>query len=197
MSRRGRPKMGARTTFSSFSRSPKRLPMTFVRVLFRPCRALSLWRASAVYCSLLHRCAGADRPPAFLERRPGQAGHHRARQGDHRYGEPEIRAAGGAHRHLRPGRHDLGLASHVHPGDLLPGAGPGSGGEEARAEERRAVQDGAVGQPRGDGEALDEGPREDSCRDAHRHDGGRVQAPRSRSGSRPPSIRDGTASTPS
>ena len=42
--------------------------------------------------------------------------------------------------------------------------------------ERRALQDGAVRQPRGDGEALDEGPREDPRRDAHRHDGGRLQA---------------------
>ena len=53
----------------------------------------------------------------------------------------------------------VGLASDVHAGGLLPGAGASGGGEEARAEERGAVQDRAVRQPGGDGEALDEGPR--------------------------------------
>ncbi len=39
-------------------------------------------------------------------------------------GRPEVRAAGGAHRHLRPGRHALGRAPDVHAGDVLPGARP-------------------------------------------------------------------------
>ena len=82
---------------------------------------------------------------------------------------------GRTHRGVRPGRHALGRASHVHAGRLLPGARAGGGGEEAGAAERRAVQDRALRQPRGDGQALDARPREDPRRDADRHDGGGVQ----------------------
>ena len=42
-------------------------------------------------------------------------------------GKPEFRAARGAHRHLRSGRHALGRAPDVHAGGLLPGPRPGGG----------------------------------------------------------------------
>ena len=48
---------------------------------------------------------------------------------------------------------------------------PRAGEEEAGVEKRRAVQDRAVRQSRGDGEVHDEGPREDPRRHAQRHDG--------------------------
>ncbi len=73
---------------------------------------------------------------------------------DHRQGEPQIRAARAAHRHLRPGRHAVGRASDVHAGGLLPGTGAGRGEAQAGIEERRAVQDGALRQPRSDREAA-------------------------------------------
>ena len=63
----------------------------------------------------------------------------------------------------------------VHASGLLPGSRPGRGGEEAGAEERRAVQDRAVRQPRGDRQAPDARSREDPRCDADRHDGGGVQ----------------------
>ena len=111
--------------------------------------------------------------------------------------QPEVRAAGGAHRHLRPGRHAVGRAPDVHAGDVLPGAGAGGGQGEAGADEGRAVQDRAVRQPRGDGEALDEGPREDPRRHAHRHVGGRVQRRSEEVARRRPRIRAGSGPTPS
>ena len=64
-------------------------------------------------------------------------------------------------------------------------------------QERRAVQDGAVRQPRGDGEALDEGPREDPRRHPHRHVGGRVQRRSEEVARRRPRIRAGSGPTPS
>ena len=39
---------------------------------------------------------------------------------DHGRGEPEVRAAGRTHRHVRSGRHAVGRAADVHAGDVLP-----------------------------------------------------------------------------
>ena len=36
----------------------------------------------------------------------------------------ELRAARGAHRHLRPGRHTVGLAPDVQAGNVMPKEGP-------------------------------------------------------------------------
>ncbi len=43
----------------------------------------------------------------------------------------------------------MGRASDLHASGLLPRPRPGGGGKEARAEERRTVQDGSVRRPRG------------------------------------------------
>ena len=126
-----------------------------------------------------------------------EAGDLRLRARDHRPVEPELCLPGGPHRGVRPGRHALGRASDVHAGGLLPGARSGGGGEEAGAEERRAVQDRAVGQPGGDRQALDAGPREDPRCDADVACRWRSSTPKRRNGSRRPSIRAGTAPTPS
>ena len=111
--------------------------------------------------------------------------------------EPKLRAAGGAHRDLRPGRHALGRASDVLAGALLPGSGAGGGQGEAGAGERRAVQDRAVRRPRGDREALDARPRKDPRRDADRHVGGRVRGGSEEMARRPPRTRAGSGPTPS
>ena len=116
------------------------------------------------------------RAAAIVERWASQAGDPRLRAGDHRPASPIFVPPGGAHRHLRPGRHAVGRASDVHAGRLLPRSGPGRGREKAGAQERRALQDRALRQSRGDGEALDAGSREDSRRDPHRHVGRRIQA---------------------
>ena len=105
----------------------------------------------------------------------GEAGDLRLRARDHRPLEPELCPPGGPHRGVRPGRHAVGRASDVHAGGLLPRARSGGGGEEAGAQERRAVQDRAVRQPRGDRQAPDARSRKDPRCDADRHDGGGVQ----------------------
>ena len=74
---------------------------------------------------------------------------------------------------------------------------PARGQGQAGAGEGRAVQDRAVRQPRGDGEAPDEGPGEDPRRDAHRHVGGRVQRRSEEVARRRPRIRAGSGPTPS
>ena len=145
-----------------------------------PRSALDLGGASGLVRAAPSRVrAGANgsagRPAAVVERRRREAGDPRLRARDHRPVEPELCRPRGPHRGVRPGRHALGRAAHVHAGGLLPGARAGGGGEEAGAQERRAVQDRAVGQPRGDRQALDAGPREDPRRDAERHVGGGVQ----------------------
>ena len=134
------------------------------------------------------------RSVAVLERRTCQEGDRRVREGDHGKRRREVRGAGGAHRRVRSGRHDLGGAADVYAGGLLPGARPGGGEGEAGTRKRRAVQDRAVRQPRGDGQVHDGGSHEDSRCHPHRHDGGRVQQPKRRSGSRPPSIRASSSS---
>src|SRR5207247_10064275 len=80
------------------------------------------------------RCPRADRPPAVVERRAGQAGDPRVREGDHRPGEPEIRASRGTHRRVRPGRHHLGRAADVRPGRVRASPGRDGGGEGPEAE---------------------------------------------------------------
>ena len=116
-----------------------------------------------------------NRSARLVERRPGQEGHRRLRAGDHRQGSPKF---------VPP---EERIATFDQDGTLWVEHPmysqvmyclervPARGREEARAEERRAVQDRAVGQPRGDGEALDAGSREDPRRHAHRHVRGRVQ----------------------
>ena len=49
----------------------------------------------------------------------------------HRQGKPELRAARGAHRHVRSGRHALGRAPDVHADDVLPR--PGAGARDTRS----------------------------------------------------------------
>ena len=56
---------------------------------------------------------------AFMERRRRQEGDRRVRADDHDAGQPELRAAGRAHRHVRPGRHAVGRAPDVRAGDVL------------------------------------------------------------------------------
>src|SRR5438874_13581013 len=63
---------------------------------------------------------------------------------------PNYVSTGGPRRGVRPGRHALGGTPHVYTSGLLPGARPRGSGEETRAQERRAVQDLALRQPRGD-----------------------------------------------
>ena len=62
---------------------------------------------------------------------------------------------------------------------------------------RRAVQDGALRQPRRDRKAVDEGAGGDPRRHPHRHDGRRVQCRGEECGSRGPGIPAGTGPTPS
>ncbi len=117
---------------------------------------------------------GADRSAAVLERRPRQEGHRRLREDHDDARQSPVRSARRAHRHVRPGRNALGrapglLAVHVHPG-------PRSCGREgeAGARQRRALQDGDVGQSRGHREAPDGGHREARGRDADRDVGRRL-----------------------
>ena len=121
------------------------------------------------------RAGDARRCIVVVERRACETGDRRLRAHHHRPVERELRRPRGAHRGVRPGRHPLGRASDVLAGGLLPGPRAGGGGEEAGAQERRAVQDRALGQPRGDRQALDARAREDSRRHADRHAGGGVQ----------------------
>ena len=74
---------------------------------------------------------------------------------------------------------------------------PGRGQGEARAGERRAVQDRDVRRPRGDREAADGGPREDPRRDADRHDGRRLQGRSHEVARQRPRTRAGSGPTPS
>ena len=145
-----------------------------------PRHALDIGRAPCpVRAASSHPCGGAGagrgRPIAVVERWGSEAGHPRLRARHHRPVQPELRPSGGAHRDLRPGRNAVGRASDVLAGGLLPGSRPGGGGEAAGTQECRALQDRPLRQSGGDGEAVDAGPREDSRRDADRHDGGGVQ----------------------
>ena len=97
------------------------------------------------------------------------------RGGNHPGGQPDLRTAGRADRHLRPGRHALGRTPDVQPGDLLPGAGPGTGCREAGTQGGRALQDRADRRPRGDRQAADARTREDPRRHADRDDNRSVQ----------------------
>ncbi len=116
--------------------------------------------------------AGADRSAAFVERRRAKEGHRRFRADDDHAGQPELRAAGRAHRHLRPGRHALGRAPDVLAGDVHPRARAGAGQGQARAGECRALLDGAVHperRPRGDRQVDDARSGEAGLCHAHRH----------------------------
>ena len=118
---------------------------------------------------------GAGRAAAVVERRAGEAGDLRLRPRDHRPHQPELCPSRRPHRRVRPRRDAVGRAPALHPVRVLPRARPGGRGAEARIEEHRAVQDRAVGKPRGDREAFGAGLREDRLRDADRHDGRAVR----------------------
>src|SRR4029079_354737 len=81
-----------------------------------------------------------------------------------------LRAAGGAHRHLRPGWHALGGAPDVHPGAVLPGSRPGHRKEEPGVEGAAAVQDGLVRRARGNRQAATARDRRDPAGHHDRHD---------------------------
>jgi hypothetical protein len=77
---------------------------------------------------------------------------------------------------------DRSNPSYVFPEDRIatlwvehPGTRSGGGGEETGTQERRAVQDRTLRQPRGHGQALDARPRENPGCDANRHVGGGIQ----------------------
>ena len=116
---------------------------------------------------------GGDPLPSWNDGRAKQAIIDSCRRP--RPGQPQVRAPGRAHRHLRPGRHAVGRAPDLFASGLLPGPCAGSGGGEARTQERRAVQDRPLRQPRGDRQAVDARPGEDPRRDAYRHVGRGVQ----------------------
>ena len=149
---------------SSVSARAHRMKPTQSLLRHQPPRpALDLALLPALSAPLLSRVrAGPDgdvgRPAAVVERRRGEAGDLRLRARDHRPLVSELCRPGGPHRRVRPGRHALGRASDVHAGDLLPRPRAGRGGEEAGAQEERAFQDRAVGQPGGDRQAPDAGP---------------------------------------
>ena len=107
----------------------------------------------AVVCLSLCRVRArerADRSAAVVERRRREEGDRRVRAGDDDAGQSCVRPAGRTDRHLRPGRHALGRAPDLLAGGVLPRPRAGGREGEAGARERRAVQDGDVGQPRGD-----------------------------------------------
>ena len=58
-------------------------------------------------------------------------------------GSAAVRAAGRAHRHLRPGRHALGRAAALRAGGIRARAGEGRRARTARTRQRGAVQDGS------------------------------------------------------
>ena len=113
-----------------------------------------------------------ERPAAVVERRAGQAGDRRVRRGgDHRR-RRRLRAARGPHRHLRSGRHALGRAPALHPGDVRARPGGRACRRASGVEDRGAVQGGAHGRPRGDGQVhrgrLGGDHRRHPCRDDQR-----------------------------
>ncbi len=115
--------------------------------------------------------ARPDQSTAFLARRSRPEGDRRLRAGDDFATRPEVRAAAGAHRHVRPGRHLVGRASDVPAGHVLPGPRADCREGEAGTGERRAVQDRALRQPRGYRAPLDGRPPEDRRCNAQRHAG--------------------------
>ncbi len=119
-------------------------------------------------------------------------------QRDHDQGEPEVRARrrSASPRSTRTARCGSSIPMYtqvIYCLERVPAVREG----EARTRERRAVQDRAVRQPRGDREALDAGPREDPRRDADRHDGRGVQRRSEEVARRRPRIRAGSGPTPS
>ena len=107
-----------------------------------------------------------------------------------------FRAAGRAHRRIRPGRHALGRASGLHAVRLLPRPCWRAREREAGAEGPRTVQDRSFRRPRGDREALDAGLLRDRARHPERDGRGGVPGRYRESGWPRPSIRAGTAPTP-
>ena len=111
-------------------------------------------------------------------------------------GKPQIRAAGRTHRHLRPGRHAVGRTPDLFASRLLPGPRARRRGEGSETQERRAVQDGPLGQPRGDRQAFAARSREDPRRDTDRHVGGRVRCRSKEMADQPPRTHAGSGPTP-
>ena len=104
-----------------------------------------------------------------MERRPSQEGDSHFRPRDNRVVERQFRAAGAAHRDLRPGRHAMGRASDLHAGRLLLRSRAGGREGEARPRKRGAVQDRALGRSRGCRQAVNGRSPQDRCRNADRH----------------------------
>src|SRR5437867_6603781 len=63
------------------------------------------------------------------------------------HGSPSGRAARGAYRHIRSGRHSLGRASDVLASHILPGSRAGSGQSPAGTCQQGTLQDCALRQP--------------------------------------------------
>ena len=85
---------------------------------------------------------------------------------------PQLRAARGSDRHLRSGRHAVGVASALHAGDVRARPGARTGAEASGMEEEGAVQGGSRRRSRGDGEirrgGLGADHRRHPRRDEHR-----------------------------
>jgi len=135
-------------------------------------------RARVPAASRSDACTGARAGVAarVMERRASEAGDRRLRAGDDATGKPRLRPARGAHRHLRPGRHLVGRASHLFAGGLLPRPRAGGGSAEAGTQGRGPVQDRAFRQPGGDRQAVAAQSRRNPRCHAHRHVGRRLEA---------------------
>ena len=96
--------------------------------------------ASAAHAVRHYHGTSADHTARLLERRAGEAGNSRLRESDNRPRERQLRAARGAHRHVRSGRHSMGGASALWTGFLCAGSRARIGPEASGVEIARAVQ---------------------------------------------------------
>jgi hypothetical protein len=122
------------------------------------------------------RYAQADPLPS-TERRRGEERDRRLRAGDH-HSRPARRSSHqkrASPRSTRMERCGWSIRS-TRTADVQPGSRSGPRGQEARARERRAIQDRALRRSRSDREAADGGAREDPRRHAQRNDGRAVTA---------------------
>jgi hypothetical protein len=134
-------------------------PFAFDNLFNHEYRELDHEEHSLSFNACPHLCAGraadagsagpsTNRPAALVERRPAKKAIVDFVKDDHDAGQPEIRAARRAHRHLRPGRHAVGRAPDVFAGDVHPRERSGAGQGQARTGQGRPVLDGA-GDPEG------------------------------------------------
>ena len=104
---------------------------------------------------------------------PAKDANRQIRPCDDRRRKPRLRAARGAHRDLRPGRHAVGRASDLYAARLLLRSRAGAGEGEARARQDRAVPHRAHRRSRSNREArpraADQGPRRNPDRHGRRH----------------------------